>query len=291
MLKVTSILISCLFSLLNYGQNLDPKFAPFEGEVYRVPKKWRTKGYGPYLEKSEPFQKVKWNKLDTKDQFTDTPFRDINFDIKSFGVVLHSTMKIDQDGCYAFNLISDDGSRFWINDDLIINHDGDHGMSLKTDTVYIPKGMHKIKLWYYQAYPTNYGFIFEGKYIGQCPPPIAVGNFLESKIIFEHDEYKVKDSVAFISALQTISFNNVDSIHVLGFTNSLGSASYNQQLSQKRADSIASLLKSAGIQAPILAKGMGEVNEKILDNSIEKNKSNRRVNIKIFGSKSVMSLN
>jgi outer membrane protein OmpA-like peptidoglycan-associated protein len=65
-----------------------------------------------------------------------------------------------------------------------------------------------------------------------------------------------------------------------GFTDSQGSSSYNQELSQKRAEAVRSYIISRGYEADrIEAKGMGETNP-IADNaSAEGRANNRRVEI------------
>jgi len=67
---------------------------------------------------------------------------------------------------------------------------------------------------------------------------------------------------------------------VEGFTDSQGSSSYNQQLSQKRADAVRSYIISRGYQGDrIQAKGMGETNPIADNTSTEGRANNRRVEI------------
>jgi OmpA-OmpF porin, OOP family len=67
---------------------------------------------------------------------------------------------------------------------------------------------------------------------------------------------------------------------VVGHTSSEGSDAYNQELSQRRAESVAAALAARGIDAVSLsAKGAGE-NQPIADNTTEAGRSlNRRVEI------------
>lgn len=71
-------------------------------------------------------------------------------------------------------------------------------------------------------------------------------------------------------------------IDVLGYTDSSGSDSYNQALSERRAQAVASYLTSKGVQpARIAAKGYGETMP-VADNATEAGKAaNRRVEIKL----------
>ena len=52
---------------------------------------------------------------------------------------------------YDFYTTSDDGSMLYIDDQLIVNNDGNHGMEERSDKAYLEKGLHKIKVVYYDA--------------------------------------------------------------------------------------------------------------------------------------------
>ena len=47
--------------------------------------------------------------------------------------------------------MSNDGSKLFIDDKLVIDFDGLHGSSTKTGKIKLSKGMHKIKVEYFQA--------------------------------------------------------------------------------------------------------------------------------------------
>lgn len=69
-------------------------------------------------------------------------------------------------------------------------------------------------------------------------------------------------------------------VDVLGHTDSSGSSSYNQALSERRAQSVANILRNEGIISErLIVRGLGE-NYPIADNTTEQGKSlNRRVEI------------
>jgi outer membrane protein OmpA-like peptidoglycan-associated protein len=89
--------------------------------------------------------------------------------------------------------------------------------------------------------------------------------------------YDVLNSVAIV--LKEYEKTTVD---VIGHTDSVGAESYNQQLSERRARSVAEYLSSQGtISARLLIAGMGEA-QPIASNSTPEGRSqNRRVNIQI----------
>ena len=60
-------------------------------------------------------------------------------------------IKIDQDGIYTFFTNSDDGSMLYIDDEEIVNNDGDHGNVEKSGKAALKKGLHKIKVLYFDS--------------------------------------------------------------------------------------------------------------------------------------------
>lgn len=87
----------------------------------------------------------------------------------------------------------------------------------------------------------------------------------------------VLDSVAVI--LKEFKDTNID---VAGFTDSTGSAQYNQELSERRAASVANYLISAGVgHSRIQSRGFGERYPVASNNSAAGREQNRRVEINI----------
>ena len=67
-----------------------------------------------------------------------------------FGMVFKGYFKAESEGVYRFTLASDDGSNLKIGDMLVIDNDGLHGAIPKEGTVWLPKGIHKIEVNYFQ---------------------------------------------------------------------------------------------------------------------------------------------
>ena len=59
--------------------------------------------------------------------------------------------KANKEGEYVFRLLSDDGSKLFIDDSLIINNDGLHGAYAKTGKVKLDDLRHSIKIQYFQG--------------------------------------------------------------------------------------------------------------------------------------------
>jgi len=60
--------------------------------------------------------------------------------------VFDGHISIPTDGNYTLYLASDDGSKLYINDELVIDNDGDHGVVLKSESLNLNSGTHEIRV-------------------------------------------------------------------------------------------------------------------------------------------------
>lgn len=104
-------------------------------------------------------------------------------------------------------------------------------------------------------------------------------------ILFDFDSYQVKKEA--IPALSQIvdAFSKAEggSLLVCGYTDNIGSSSYNKILSLKRAEAVSSVLKDLGISSSqVSASGQGKTNP-IASNKTEQGRAkNRRVEFKLI---------
>jgi OOP family OmpA-OmpF porin len=121
------------------------------------------------------------------------------------------------------------------------------------------------------------------------PPPVVVKptpkvtkEIITFNLQFGFDKYEITDEMipALEQAKLILDEDSATTFLVLGHTCSIGSDSYNQSLSERRATSVKNWLVSSGISAERLeAIGYGESQPKY-DNGIEESrKLNRRVEI------------
>lgn len=68
-----------------------------------------------------------------------------------FAVVFEGFLDVDQTDSYTFYTYSDDGSRLYIDDELIVDADGNHSMSYYYGATILSKGFHKIRVEYFEA--------------------------------------------------------------------------------------------------------------------------------------------
>lgn len=81
-----------------------------------------------------------------------------------FALVFSGKIKIEKEGIYGFSLLSNDGSQLFLDDKIVIDHNGMHGADMeKTGNITLSKGMHPIRLHYFQA---GGGMFLNVKYSG-----------------------------------------------------------------------------------------------------------------------------
>lgn len=67
----------------------------------------------------------------------------------NIGAVFEGFIEIPSDGNYTFHLASDDGSKLFINGELVVNNDGDHGVISRSGSMELTQGNHSIRTeWY-----------------------------------------------------------------------------------------------------------------------------------------------
>jgi hypothetical protein len=99
-----------------------------------------------------------------------------------FGIEYTGEFKPDKAGIYIFKLISDDGSKLFIDGKKVIDNDGIHAEWAERDTLYLSDSVHMIKLDYFQGpryelalqlywnLPDSPARIFPGKAFVLYPP-------------------------------------------------------------------------------------------------------------------------
>jgi hypothetical protein len=70
---------------------------------------------------------------------------------ESFAAVFEGWIEVPVTGVYTFNLASDDGSRLTIDSNVLIDNDGIHGMRTLSGSLALMKGLHAIRLEFFQG--------------------------------------------------------------------------------------------------------------------------------------------
>jgi alpha-L-fucosidase len=72
-----------------------------------------------------------------------------------FGYVYEGFILIPASDVYAFYTASDDGSKLYIDDRLVVNNDGLHGLTEKEGVIALATGLHKLKVEYFEKTGSN----------------------------------------------------------------------------------------------------------------------------------------
>ncbi|RPI06180.1 MAG: DUF5060 domain-containing protein [Ignavibacteriae bacterium] len=67
-----------------------------------------------------------------------------------FGLTFDGYIDISKEGIYTFYCSSDDGTRLWIDDTLIVDNDGQHAVIEIGGQIGLEKGLHKIKVHFFE---------------------------------------------------------------------------------------------------------------------------------------------
>lgn len=272
-------------SIAIIGQTMS--YTLFKGKVYKYPNQMKyIKFEEDYADKYPLLNELTWDSIKVEQRDVDDGFPGVSRK-GAFGIMFNSVLTVDETSMYRFAITSDDGSILWINDEKIIDNDFSNGMHLKADTIALRPGNHDIKLWYYQAYPTMFGFIFESE-------PV------DAEIIFEADSITLDQDLLFAtgsSRLRSNAYPLLDSlsnlllryeqadVNIIGHTDNIGDEEFNQKLSELRATTIKDYLlkKLHHIGVRYITNGRGETQPIASNESDIGRAQNRRVEILVEG--------
>jgi len=70
----------------------------------------------------------------------------------AFGLAFTGRVWAPADGKYTFHTTSDDGSKLWIGDELVVENDGVHPSAEKSGVVFLKAGLHPIRVTFFEAF-------------------------------------------------------------------------------------------------------------------------------------------
>lgn len=139
--------------------------APWKGEVYLLatgtPKL-------PDFSTLTPIGTLFTSTIDISPRSFTEPFPGVPSDrFEWFGVRYQGPLTISEAGDYNFRTISDDGSKLFIDNVLVVNHDGQHAPSSSARaTVNLNKGVHTLRVEYFQGPATQIALQVFGNKVG-----------------------------------------------------------------------------------------------------------------------------
>ena len=72
---------------------------------------------------------------------------------REYGIVFTGFINVNENANFEFSLYSDDGSRLYIDDELIIDNDNKHARFERSAGVVLQAGLHHIKVLYFDDGP------------------------------------------------------------------------------------------------------------------------------------------
>ena len=289
--QLTFICIQLLLSSMLVNAQSNAAFGKFSGTVYKIPGNEIKLGYGDHVFDNEIIGQIELASLNVPRSNTDSAFFPGVSQSAQFGIIFLSQLHVSQAGCYKFSLVSDDGSILWIADQLVISNDKPHKMTGKRDTLKLDVGLYDVKLWYYNAYPYEFGLVLNCELLAdsvECK--IGMNNEIqnESKEVFKDFLFEFNSSVLTKDGLLELdSFcvqlnkSHFRKLTIIGYTDNIGSEEYNLRLSLARAKSVVRYIKTRWPASDIIysVEGKGSSNPISTDTTVEGQRKNRRVEI------------
>jgi outer membrane protein OmpA-like peptidoglycan-associated protein len=220
---------------------------------------------------------------------------DYAIESNKFCILYEGNICIDKSDQFIFQINSDDGSALWIDDKMIISNDKFSQMNkAHQDTIYLDKGAHKVKIWYFQAIDPMMGLEVKMRKIDEkqfysadfyCIPFVDEEKIvMENNIMFDSGKSVLKkEALIELKKLSTkIIMEKFKTIIIDGYTDNTGSEAFNKSLSLERARAIKNAFINEHIEANIEINGYGSSNP-IAENKTEVGRSkNRRVEMRLI---------
>ncbi|HTS60381.1 MAG TPA: OmpA family protein [Candidatus Acidoferrales bacterium] len=215
-----------------------------------------------------------------------------------FAIDYTGKMLISRPAKYRFRITSDDGSRVYIDDKLLIDNDGVHPARTAEGGIDLAPGLHRIRVSYFQGPRYEVALVLEVAAGSEPYRPFRAKAFapvemseshgqlkieLPEAILFDFDQYDLKPAAVSVLAEveeSVLSKRPASKLLVGGYTDDVGADSYNLDLSRRRAESVAGWLRQHGIAAERLqVEGYGSQSPKVPNTSAGNRARNRRVEI------------
>ncbi len=119
-----------------------------KGLVYHVP---RDSDHLPNFEKLKPKGTIYTTSLNVPPRDFRSGFPGVTKRIEWFAIDYTGRFWIEKPALYRFSLTSDDGSRLYIDDQLIADNDGVHSPEVRFASLQLAGGVHNIRVSYFQG--------------------------------------------------------------------------------------------------------------------------------------------
>jgi hypothetical protein len=132
-----------------FGEKMQATANQLEGKIYCLIE--NTESLPNFASMTPLAGSIYTTALDIEQRNFEEGFPGITDRIEWFALAYTGKFGIHQAGQYTFALNSDDGSRLYIDGNLVVNNDGIHPPSMEEASVFMPTGNHTIRVEYFQG--------------------------------------------------------------------------------------------------------------------------------------------
>jgi len=105
----------------------------------------------PKFEHMRPVGSIYATQLNVWPQNFDEGFPNITDRFEWFAIEYTGKIWIEKSGQYRFSLLADDGAKLYLNSQVVIDNDGVHGARAVSGSATLTRGIHEIKVEYFQG--------------------------------------------------------------------------------------------------------------------------------------------
>ncbi len=118
------------------------------GIIYKIR---HNSSHLPDFAKLKPMGEIYTSELDVPPQDFSRGFPGVTKRFEWFAIEYTGRFWVSKPGLYEFSLLSDDGSRLYIDGEEVINNDGQHPPEEETGSIVLDPGIHRIRVSYFQG--------------------------------------------------------------------------------------------------------------------------------------------
>jgi outer membrane protein OmpA-like peptidoglycan-associated protein len=284
----------------------DPGLMKLKGAIYFLAQDTESMPAG--LDSREPEGFIYAGRLDVPTREFTEGFPGVSDRFEWFGLLYKGTFQVSTAGTYAWKLVSDDGSRLWIDGREVIDNDGVHGTLDGSGAIQLAKGPHEIKVWFFQGPATELALQLFVTPPGQGERIFDLTDFsagladalgrvkaeatsegirvrMDAQVLFDTGKSVLKPAAqsTLADVAKVIASYPGCLVRIDGHTDAQGDDAMNQTLSVARAESVRTALSGMpGLGGPRYeARGFGESRPVAANDTEAGRRQNRRVEITI----------
>ncbi len=146
-----------------------------QGQIYNI-RRYTSKL--PDFSKMKPIGTIYASSLNIAPQDFQRGFPGVTKRYEWFAIDYSGRFWIENPGSFTFSLLSDDGSRLYVDDQVVIENDGQHPPLEKSATVDLAGGIHHARISYFQGPKFQVALV------------LKIGGSGENLRVFNTDEFK-----------------------------------------------------------------------------------------------------